>query len=106
MRARRDGAAPFCGNAIAILPVSGGGWKHENRYGKIQNDKLRAKGVGKMHGIKREELKAIIEGRGCGKNVPMRYDQWIAPSVMGDQEEGVRRLLSEVPCDAAAVEFV
>ena len=59
-----------------------------------------------MHGIKREELKAIIEGRGCGKNVPMLYDQWIAPSVMGDQEEGVRRLLSEVPCDAAAVEFV
>ena len=56
-----------------------------------------------MHGIKREELKAIIEGRGCGKNVPMLYDQWIAPSVMGDQEEGVRRLLSEVPCDAAAV---
>ena len=57
-----------------------------------------------MHGIKREELKAIIEGRGCGKNVPMLYDQWIAPSVMGDQEEGVRRLLSEVPCDAAAVQ--
>lgn len=57
-----------------------------------------------MKGLKKEELRAVIEGRGCGKNVPMLYDLWIYPPVMKEQA-GVEELLCRVPRDAAEIFF-
>lgn len=58
-----------------------------------------------MENMTKEELTSIIEGRGCGNRIPVIYDIWIYPDVMGEQEDKVRELLDKVPQDAAGVFF-
>lgn len=61
-------------------------------------DKKERKGQVEM---KKEELKAVIQGRGCAERIPMLYDLWIYPQAMGEQAGQVQELLERNPGDAS-----
>ena len=53
--------------------------------------------------LTREEMRAVIEGRGAAGRVPMMFHFWTSPEVFGANESRVRALLAQYPEDVQAI---
>ena len=49
--------------------------------------------------LNREEIKKVIEGKGCARRIPMAIHQWIDAGTFGSREAEYRELLDQYPCD-------
>jgi uroporphyrinogen decarboxylase len=55
--------------------------------------------------LTREEMKSVIEGRGCARRVPIMFQKWVGPNIYENPEhrDRLHKLLSEHPQD---VQFI
>ena len=57
--------------------------------------------------LRREEVKAVIEGSGCARRIPLIFHQWLYPDVFKDPAANarVKELMEQYPCDAAFIRW-
>lgn len=56
-----------------------------------------------MYNLTRQEIKDVIDGVRCAKNVPMLYDIWVSPESFPGREDEARKLEEETPCDMQSI---
>lgn len=59
-----------------------------------------------MQELSREEMKAVIEGRGRAERVPILYDMWIYPWIYGERQKDFEDFLKKQPKDVDIVDLV
>lgn len=52
-----------------------------------------------MENLTREQMKSVIEGRGCAPRAPMTFGMWVHAGMYGLNEAEVRRIQSTYPSD-------
>ncbi len=55
--------------------------------------------------LTREEMIAVIEGKGAARRVPMMYHFWTDPTVFGAKKTRVNQLLTKYPYDITHIKF-
>jgi hypothetical protein len=57
--------------------------------------------------LTRDEVKAVIEGRGCARRVPLIIHQWLYPGVFKDPaaQARIRELMEQYPKDAVFIRW-
>ncbi len=53
--------------------------------------------------LSREQIKRVVEGRGCAPRVPLAIHPWIPPEAFGDRTPEYRALLDRYPCDVVRI---
>lgn len=59
-----------------------------------------------MRELSREEMKAVIEGKGRAERVPILYDMWIYPWIYGERQKDFEEFLKNQPRDVDIVDLV
>ncbi|NLG26077.1 MAG: hypothetical protein GX558_12025 [Clostridiales bacterium] len=55
--------------------------------------------------LTREEVAAVVEGRGAARRVPIAIQQWVDPCMKGAEEAECRAILRRYPCDIEKINF-
>jgi uroporphyrinogen decarboxylase len=56
--------------------------------------------------LTREEVRAVVEGRGCASRVPVLLHQWTYPAVFNERAGQVQALLDRFPQDAQFINYL
>ena len=53
--------------------------------------------------LTRQEVCAVIEGRGAARRIPIAIQNWVCPAVFGEKQDQFRQLLEDYPCDIEVI---
>lgn len=57
--------------------------------------------------LTREEMRSVIEGRGCARRVPIMFQKWVGPNIYDNPEhrDRLHKILSEYPQDMCVIRW-